>query len=453
MQDQKTYSTHARAVIALALPLAGSQLAQFALHMTDVIMMGWFGLNELAALVLASGYWFITFILLAGFAFAVMPLVANAAGAGDTTVVRRSTRMAMWLSVLAAVAIYPLFGFSERVLIALGQEPEIAALAQPYLIVAGIEMLPALIAMVLRSYFSALERTRVVLLFTVIAVVANAGLNWVLIFGNLGFPAMGVIGSAVASLILSTLTVVALVIYAIKATPENELFRNLTKPDWDMFRTVAKMGVPIGLTSLAEVGLFNAAALMMGWISTVALAAHGVALQLSALAFMIQIGLSQAGTIRAGNAYGRRDEAGLRRGALVVTVLSLVTAALTLTVFLSASHILIGLFIAPTEPQRDLVLAAGAGFMVFAALFQFSDGGQVTALSLLRGVQDTTVPMWLASFSYWGVGLPVAYVCGFVLDMGGNGIWVGLLTGLSCAWVLMAWRFWMNKSRIGGVSA
>ncbi|MEN8836757.1 MAG: MATE family efflux transporter, partial [Celeribacter marinus] len=152
MHDQKTYSTHARAVIALALPLAGSQLAQFALHMTDVIMMGWFGLNELAALVLASGYWFITFILLAGFAFAVMPLVANAAGAGDTTVVRRSTRMAMWLSVLAAVAIYPLFGFSERVLIALRQEPEIAALAQPYLIVAGIEMLPALIAMVLRSY-------------------------------------------------------------------------------------------------------------------------------------------------------------------------------------------------------------------------------------------------------------------------------------------------------------
>ncbi len=137
MYAQTSYSAHARAVIALALPLAGSQLAQFALHMTDVIMMGWFGLDELAALVLASGYWFITFILLAGFAFAVMPLVANAAGAGDTTVVRRATRMAMWLSAIAAIVIYPLFGFSEWVLNALGQEPQIAALAQSYLVVAG----------------------------------------------------------------------------------------------------------------------------------------------------------------------------------------------------------------------------------------------------------------------------------------------------------------------------
>lgn len=233
-----------------------------------------------------------------------------------------------------------------------------------------------------------------------------------------------------------------------RLTPENDLFRNMLKPDWEMFGRVFKMGVPIGVTALAEVGLFNAAALMMGWISTVALAAHGVALQLSAIAFMLQIGLSQAGTIRVGNAFGRRDEAELRRGALVVTILSLAVAAVTFVIFLLASKPLIGLFIAPDEPQRDLVLITGAGFMLFAALFQFSDGGQVTALSLLRGVQDTAVPMWLAAVSYWLVGLPVAYLAGFVLDFGGQGVWFGLLTGLTVAWGLMAWRFWVFKSRI-----
>ncbi|WP_417248073.1 MATE family efflux transporter [Celeribacter sp.] len=444
-----TYSEHVRAVTALALPLAASQLASFAVHMTDVIMMGWYGLDELAALVLGSGFWFITFIFLAGFAFAVMPLVAKAAGEGDTTMVRRSTRMAIWLSIIAAVVVYPLFGFSGRVLVALGQKEELAALARPYLAVTGIEMLPALVVAVFRSYFSALERTRVVLVGTILAVALNFFLNYVFIFGNFGAPELGIVGAGIASLLVNIALVAGFAVYAAWATPENDLFRNVLKPDWDMFKRVFKMGVPIGLTALAEVGLFNAAALMMGWISTVALAAHGVALQLSAIAFMLQIGLSQAGTIRVGNAYGRHDEDELRRSAVVVTVMSLVVAAMTFAVFLLYSKPLIGLFIAPDEPARDMVLATGAGFMLFAALFQFSDGGQVTALSLLRGVQDTTVPMWYAGVSYWLIGLPAAYVAGFVMDFGGKGIWFGLLVGLSSAWVMMGLRFWLNKSRIG----
>ncbi|GAA3869916.1 MATE family efflux transporter [Celeribacter arenosi] len=448
MDQQKTYGQHARAVMLLALPLAGSQLAQFAVHMTDVIMMGWYGLDELAALVLGSGFWFIIFIMLAGFAFAVMPLVANAAGAGDTTVVRRATRMALWLSALTGILVYPLFGYSDDLLIALGQKPEIAAIARPYLAVTGFEMLPALGVTVLRSYFSALERTRVVLISTVLAVILNAFLNYLLIFGTFGFPELGVVGAGIASLIVAIVTFAGLAWYATRATPENALFRNVLKPDWDMFRTVLRLGVPIGLTALAEVGLFNAAALMMGWISTVALAAHGIALQLSAVAFMIQIGLSNAATIRAGNAYGSRDEAELRRGALVVVVLSLVMAAVTCAVFLLAAKPLIGLFIAPDEPARDAVLATGATLMVFAAMFQFSDGGQVTALSLLRGVQDTAVPMWLAGISYWLIGLPTAYVAGFVFDWGGSGVWIGLLVGLTAAWIVMSWRFWVVKARI-----
>lgn len=445
---ERSYGTHFRAVLTLGLPLAGSQLAQFAVHMTDVIMMGWYGLDELAALVLAAGYWFVTFILLGGFAFAVMPIVAKALGEQNTTLVRRATRMAMWISVIVAVLVYPIFLFSEAALIALGQEPHIAALAQPYLMITGFEMIPALIVQVFRSYFSALERTRVVLLAVIAAVVVNAGLNYLLIFGNFGLPEMGMAGAALASFIVSTLMMIGLIIYAQIATPENELFRNMFKPDWDVFGMVFKMGFPIGLTSLAEVSLFNVAAIMMGWISTTTLAAHGIALQLSAIAFMMQLGLAQVATIRAGNALGRGNEADLRRGALVVTIMSLIMAAITCVIYLTFAEPLIGLFIAPDEPARAEVLRIGAMLLVFSALFQFSDGGQVIALSLLRGLQDTAVPMWQATFSYWAVGLPVAYLFGFVINWGASGVWVGLLVGLSVAWVLMGIRFWRFKSRI-----
>ncbi|RPE70986.1 MATE family multidrug resistance protein [Pacificibacter maritimus] len=445
---ERSYATHARSILILGLPLAGSQLAQFAVHMTDVIMMGWYGLDELAALVLAAGYWFITFILLGGFAFAVMPLVAKAIGENDTTLVRRATRMAMWLSVIFAVLVYPIFLFSESALIALGQQPHIAALAQPYLIITGIEMIPALIVAVFRSYFSALERTRVVLMAVIAAVAVNFVLNYAFIFGNFGLPEMGMAGAALASVMVSTLMMIGLMVYAQIATPENDLFRNLFKPDWDVFAAVFKMGVPIGLTSLAEVSLFNVAAIMMGWIGTTTLAAHGVVLQLSAIAFMMQLGFAQAATIRAGNAFGRKDEADLRRGALVVTLLSLGMAAITCLVYLAFPEQLIGVFIAPDEPARLEVLQIGATLLIFSALFQFSDGGQVIALSLLRGLQDTAIPMWLASLSYWGIGLPIAYVLGFVVDWGASGVWIGLLVGLSAAWVLMGWRFWLIKSRL-----
>ncbi|PTQ72689.1 MATE family efflux transporter [Celeribacter persicus] len=448
MTVERTYLEHAKNILALGLPLAGSQLAQFAVHMTDVIMMGWYGLDELAALVLASGFWFILFILLAGFAFAVMPLVATAAGQGDATTVRRATRMAIWLSVISGVVIYPIFGFSDDILVALGQQPHIAAQARPYLAVAGIEMFPALIVAVFRSYFSALERTRVVLFAVIGAVLLNAGLNYILIFGNFGAPELGVLGSAIASLIVNICMLIVLALYAARATPENDLFRNPFKPDWAMFATVFRMGVPIGLTSLAEVGLFNAAALMMGWIGTETLAAHGIALQLSAIAFMAQIGLSQAGTIRAGNALGRGDEADLRKGALVAVGMSAIMAVVASLLFLLFPETLMGLFIAPDEPARDQVIAIGSMLMVFAAMMQFSDGGQVVALSLLRGVHDTAVPMWLATISYWIIGMPASYLFGFVLNWGGEGVWMGFVLGLTTAWLTMSYRFWVQKSHI-----
>jgi MATE family multidrug resistance protein len=187
---------------------------------------------------------------------------------------------------------------------------------------------------------------------------------------------------------------------------------------------------------------------MMGWIGAIELAAHGVAIQLASLTFMVHIGFSQAATVRAGRALGRRDELSLRRGGLTAIGMSAVFAVVTSIVFLSMPETLVSLFIDPDEPARATLLQLGASFIMVAALFQLVDGLQVLALGLLRGVQDTTVPMVMATISYWGVGLPASDVLAFTLGLGGVGLWLGLVIGLAVASVLLLWRFWGRSVKI-----
>jgi MATE family multidrug resistance protein len=378
----------------------------------------------------------------AGFAWAVMPMVAKAASAGDQTQVRRVTRMGFWLVLIYAALVTPPMIWSAPWLVWLGQDPDTARLAQEYLRIAGLAMAPGLLVMVLKGYLSALERTAVVLWVTVGAAVLNGGLNYVLIFGRFGAPEMGVAGAAWASLSLHLVSLVALAIYARRVLPEHELFRRFWVPDWAAFGAVYRLGWPISLTSFAESGLFAASALMMGAIGTLELAAHGIALQMAALTFMVHVGLSQAATVRAGRALGRGDLAELKRGGAVAIALSVGFAVATICLFVAVPEVLIGAFISPDDPSRDAILGVGVTLLYLAALFQFADGAQVMALGLLRGVQDTKVPMIMASLAYWGVGLPVGFALGFYTSLGAVGIWLGLVAGLAVAAGLLMRRFW-----------
>jgi len=441
-RELMSYGGHVRAVALLGLPLVGGHLAQFAIGLTDTIMVGWYGVEALAAVTLAGSYFFVLFLTGAGFGWAVMPMVAAANAAGDETSARRATRMGLWLSVMYSVAVMPLLWWSGSILLALGQGAEVAADAARYLRIAGWGLFPALLVMVLKSYLAALERTQVVLWITVLAALANALANYGLIFGHWGLPEMGIRGAALASNLTHMVSLVAVVIYVTRALPEQELFRRLWRPDREMFARVFRLGVPIGITSLTEISLFSASALMMGWLGTTQLAAHGIALQLATATFMVHLGLSNAATVRAGNAYGRRDKAHMARGAAVVTAMSLAASVLTITLFLTQPDPLISLFLDPDDPERPQILVIGAGLLAAAALFQLVDGAQVIALGLLRGVQDTGVPMLVAALAYWGVGIPASYALGFPLGLGGVGIWLGLACGLAVAGVLLMWRFW-----------
>lgn len=441
---QMSYGGHVRALSILGLPLIGGHIAQFAIGLTDTVMLGWYGVAELAAVTLAQSFFFVWFILGAGFAFAVMPMVASAAARDDHRRIRRSTRMGLWLSVVYGALSMPLMWYSEAILLAAGQEPQVAADAGTYLRIAGWGIFPALLVMVLKSYLAGLERTQVVLWITVMAAVVNAVVNYVLIFGHLGLPEMGLQGAALASLATQSVSLLAVVGYALWRLPEHDLLRNLQRPDWEMMREIVRHGLPIGLTTLCEVSLFSASALMMGWLGTVPLAAHGIAVSVAGLTFMAHLGLSNAATIRVGNALGRSDKVHMVRGALVVTMASLLIAMATVLVFFLAPEPLILLFLDPDDPQKPEILAIGVTLLAMAGLFQLMDGMQAIALGLLRGLLDTGVPMVMAVLSYWAVGVPTSYILGFRFEMGGVGVWIGLILGLSTAGVLLLLRFWVH---------
>ncbi|WP_242654825.1 MATE family efflux transporter [Shimia aestuarii] len=441
-REQMAYSDHWRSLMRLGIPLIGGHVAQFSIGLTDTVMLGWYSVEALASVVLGGTFFFVIFLFGSGFAIAVMPLVAEADASGDEVTLRRVTRMGLWLSVLFGMAFLPLFIWSGGILEALGQDPEVAQLAQMYLRIAGLGLLPALLVMVLKSYLAALERTRVVFWVTVAAVPANALVNYLLIFGNWGFPELGVEGAAIASLVTQAVSLAGVVVYCALTMSQHDLFRRVWRPDWEAFGRVFRLGVPIGLTNLSEVGLFAASSLMMGWLGTVQLAAHGIALQLASLAFMVHLGLSSAATVRVGNAMGRKDAEHMARGARVAVGASLITSLVTVTLFLTIPEFLLSLFLDPNEPQREAILAAGVVLLYVAALFQVMDGMQVMALGLLRGVQDTRGPMIIAAISYWVIGVPSGYALGFALSLGGVGVWSGLVIGLTFASALLMWRFW-----------
>jgi MATE family multidrug resistance protein len=435
-------ATHARALLAVGLPLAGSQVAQIAISATDTLFMGWYDVTALAALSVASTILFTLFLLGAGFAWAVMPMVASAIATGDSRQVRRVTRMGIWLSLIFSAVGMPVFFFGERLLLGMGQEAEISALGGQYLRIAAFMLPTALIFQVFRSFLSALEHTRIILWGTIAVALANVGLNWVLVFGNLGAPEMGIRGAALASVIVNALFCLYCVAYILRRLPEHTLFRNPWRPDWPAFGQVFRLGWPIGLTTLAEVGLFAGSSILMGWVGEIALAAHGVALQLASITFMIFVGLSQAVTVRGGQAWGRSDPVALSDIMWAGLALAAVGVVLITSLFLFLPDLLIGAFVAPGDPERPAILAMGATLLAVAAAFQLFDASQVMAVGGLRAAQDTRVPMWIAVFAYWGIGMPAAYALGFPLGYGGVGIWIGLTLGLAVAAVLLQWRFW-----------
>jgi MATE family multidrug resistance protein len=451
-----TFPQHIRATLKLGLPLIGGQLAQVFIGVTDTIMMGWYGVEELAAVALGSSYFHLILILGMGFGLAVMPMVAQASANDDDIQVRRVTRMGLWIGLAFAAVVMPLMWYSGALLLQADQDPQIAGDAQTYLRIAGWAIWPGVLLVVLRSHLSALERPGIVLWAWLGGVVLNAFVNWILIFGNLGAPELGIEGAAIASVGTHLLILALLMLYATRADGLRHyaLLQRFWRPDWEALGQVFRLGWPIAVTLLLEAGLFMATMILMGWIGTLELAAHAIALQVISVTFMVHIGLSSAATVRAGRAWSRNDPAGLRQAALAALCLSGVAVAATIILLVALAEPLIGLFVDPADPLRPQIITIGASLLMVACLFQLADAAQVMALGLLRGVQDTSVPMIYAFVAYWIIGVPLAYALGLPLGFGGEGIWAGLAVGLAGAGAVFLIRFWRICARLGdGASA
>ena len=440
-----SWGHHLRSTIGLGIPFVGAQLAQMAINTTDVIMVGWLGTVELAAVVLASQMFFIVFIFGSGFAAAVVPMVAHAMGEGDVTSVRRAVRMGIWVVLFYGALTAPILFFAQPILMTLGQEERVAELAQDYLRVAQWGIFPALALMVLRSFLSGLERGGIILYVTIGMFLTNAVLNYALIFGNFGAPAWGLVGAAVASVCASTFGCIAMSLY-INGRPETrayELFVRFWRADWGAIRENLLLGLPISFTILAEASLFAAASLMIGTIGTMELASHGIALQLASIAFMIPLGLAQVATVRVGLAYGRRDMQGVHRAAVAVLIVSLGFSICGSTLFGLFPRALGSLFLDTERADAVAVLDYAASLIVIAGIFQMADGLQAVGAGLLRGLKDTTVPMIMALVAYWPIGFACAWIFAFPLDFGGPGVWFGFVTGLAAAAAMLCCRFYL----------
>jgi multidrug resistance protein, MATE family len=443
-REDNSWGAHFRTTFTLGVPLIGAQLAQLGIHTTDVVILGRLGAAHLAAIVLSSQFFFTIFILGSGFANAVMPMVAQAYGRGDTVSVRRSVRMGMWVVLLYSVLMIPLFYSAESILLYAGQKPEVAALAGSYLKIAQWGMAPALLFMTLRGLVSAHGRAGIVLYVTITILTVNAIFAYALVLGRFGLPAMGMEGAAIVSFGVNVLSFLLITAY-IQSRPDMrryELFVRFWRPDWQAFREVVHLGLPIGLTMLAEVSLFTGASLLMGNIGTLELAAHGIALQLASVAFMIPLGLAQAGTVRVGVAHGRGDHLGVVRAAWAVLIVAAVIAVGGGILFAAIPTTLASIFLDKAGKDSAAVLAIAGPFVVIAGVFQLVDGLQAIAAGLLRGLKDTRIPMILALISYWPIGFFAAWFFAFPAGFGGIGVWFGFLAGLAAASVLLNWRFY-----------
>lgn len=438
--------------LRLSGPLAAANLLQMLTYAVDVMFIARLGARELAASSLAIAVFAIMLSALSGLMSALSPIAAAELGARAPALrpIRRTVRMSLWLAVgVSALGIF-LCSQAEAIMLATGQDPAIAALADRYLAILMWSILPMAMAMALRNFVSTLGRPLYATMITALAVVVNALANYALIFGNFGAPALGLEGAAIAT-VISTTTVLFAYILAIRIDPRlhrYHIFGFFWRPDWQRLSELLRIGIPIAFTVMAEGGVFAAAAFLMGLFGPEQLAAHTLAIQLAALAFMIPAGVSQAATIRVGYFFGAREPEGIRQAGWSAIAIGTCFMAFSASVMVMAPDLLFGLYLDTGNPASAAVLGFALNYVVICAAFQLFDGLQVVCVGVLRGLKDTRVPMWIAIFSYWVPGFGLAAGLGLGTPLADIGAWIGLAAGLTCAALLLLTR-WHRREALG----
>lgn len=432
-----------RRTLVLALPLVIGQLTSFGMNFVDTVMAGRLGRVDLGAIAIGSSVWAAGLLFALGVLMSVSPAVSQLDGAGRRGQAGEMTRQALWIALVLAVLLFIVMRRVEWVMVALDVEPRVAELALGYLMAMSWGA-PALTGqLVLRFFSEGAGYTRPTMYIGVIGILVNIPLNYVLMFGKLGFPQLGAVGCGWATAIVFWLQFIALAVYIQhrKQYKPFGLFARFSPPSLREITGLLRVGLPIGVMIFFEGSLFVSAALLIGTLGALPIAAHQVAINFASMAFMVPLGMAGAITVRVGNAIGRGDPDGARRAGLVGIGIAGVYGCFSGLVMLLIPETIARIYTAEVE-----VIELAASLLMLAAVFQVTDGLQAASAGALRGLKDTRIPMIYSIIAYWGVGMVVGWWLTFRGGFGPHGMWIGLIAGLSVAAVLLGGRFWRTSN-------
>ncbi len=434
----------ARATLRLALPLIAGQLAAVGMGAVDALLAGHYSADVLAAVAVGVSLWSLAVVCAIGLMLALPPSVSQLVGADRRAEIgplfRQALGLALSVGVLLGAAVHWL---APPLVRALHVDPRLWPQTTEFLHAVSFGAPAIACYFALRGVSEGLGHTRPTMYFGLLGLLLLAPLDWVLMYGKLGLPALGAMGSGMATAIVTWCELAAFVLYMRRAHVYRglHLFARLEAPDWRQIGALLRLGLPMAFSLLMEASLFVAAALAIGRMGADAVASHQIALNVATVTFMVPLGLAMAITVRVGFAAGRGDAVGVRRAGLAGIGLALLTQSVSTTLMLGFPHAIAALY---THDARVIHLAAQ--LLVLAGIFQFSDGVQVASAGALRGLKDTRAPMLITAFAYWVVGFPLGLYLGFARQMGPRGVWMGLIAGLGVAAVLLLSRF-LRRSR------
>lgn len=441
------YTKEFRYNLSLSFPVILGLLGHTIVQLVDNIMVGQLGTTELAAVSLGNSFVFIAMSLGIGFSTALTPLVAKADGEKDRTMAQRVLSHGVVLCTILGVSLFLLVFSARKLMYHMGQPPEVVSLAFPYLKWVAVSLIPLIIFQAYKQFTDGLSRTRPAMYATVFSNLVNITLNYLLIFGYGGFPAMGVEGAAIGTMIARSTAVVFILFYI----QFHAMFEGYSlKIGWKnlrlgLFKKILSLGLPSALQMFFEVAFFTMAIWMSGILGKNAQAANQIALNLSAMTFMFAMGLGVVAMIRVGNQLGMKAYTNLRRIAISLFLLIGLFDVVFCAIYLNFNEYLPWIYLeyhGDNTPADTLeVVAIAASLLLVSGFFQITDGLQAVILGALRGIQDVNVPTALTFISYMVVGLPVSYYLGLHTELKAMGIWIGLLTGLSCSALLLFLRF------------
>ena len=429
--------------IKLAWPMALTQLGQIAMMTTDLALIGRLGSDAVAAVGLAQMILFAGFALGMGPVSAVAPLAAQAFGARNPRMVRRSLRVGLWAAVLLGIPVNLVQLWGEDILIAAGQTGEAATLAARYLTSLAWSMIPAWCFIALRNFMGAVNRPEPALWVTLAAVPLNGLLAYGLIYGAFGLPRLDLLGAGLATTCVNIAMCIAAIwiCYARRPFKKYRVLGRFWRLDLALMRQLIVIGVPISGAVVLEWGLFSSAALLVGWIGTMALAAHQIALQVATVVFMVPFGISLAATVRVGHAVGRRDPAGAGMAGFIAIALGAVFMLATTLLVVLLRHVIPLLFLGGKGAADTETTQLAATLLLIGATFFIFDAIQGVAAGALRGLNDTRMPMLYAAVSFWLIGFSSSYLLAFRTGLGVLGIWIGFSLGVITFAALLTWRF------------